>query len=324
MFKALQLARKALPFALFATVAFAQTTHSKAAANTLAIESARIHKLTQAANSGHCTDALPALRRLVPTVTDKELKANAATAMLRCALDADDRNTALEALQVMNKDLANRPEILYLMIHAFSDLGERASMDLARTAPDSVAAHELNAESLESQGKWDQAQKEYETVLQKAPETPGIHFRLGRLLLSKPEATPAEMEQAKSDMLAELKVDPNNAGAEYVLGEMARQANDFPEAIQHFTRAAKLDANFADAYLGLGSSLLAERKFAEAIEPLEMAVKLEPGNPTAHYQLGTAYIRTGRKQDADREFALHQRLAETGGTGAAAAPSQSQ
>ena len=37
------------------------------------------------------------------------------------------------------------------------------------------------------QGKWS-AQLEYEWIIQKEPNIPGIHFLLGRLLLSRPEA----------------------------------------------------------------------------------------------------------------------------------------
>jgi Flp pilus assembly protein TadD len=117
-------------------------------------------------------------------------------------------------------------------------------------------------------------------------------------------------------LLQELEIDPANAGAEYVLGELARQAGNLDEAIKHFTKATQFDPNFGDAYLGLGVSLSAERKFAEAVAPLEMAVKLQPSNPAAHYSLGTAYSRTGRKADAEHEFALQDaatRAAPPGG-----------
>ena len=40
------------------------------------------------------------------------------------------------------------------------------------------------------QGKWEPAQLEYEWMIQKEPNTPGIHFLLGRLLLSRPDAGP--------------------------------------------------------------------------------------------------------------------------------------
>jgi Tfp pilus assembly protein PilF len=175
----------------------------------------------------------------------------------------------------------------------------------------------MNADSNELQGKWDEAEKDYRKILEQNPNYPGIHFRLARLLLSKPNPTPDFAEQAKKELQAELAIDPSNAGAEYVLGELARQAQDLPATEQHFSKATQLEPNFADAWLGLGMSLLAEKKFPEAVAPLEKAVKMQPGNPAAHYSLATAYSRTGRKEDADREFALQQQATDrAGGQGA--------
>ena len=122
------------------------------------------------------------------------------------------------------------------------------------TAPNSLEGHKLNAEALEAQGKWDAAEKEYRAILAQNPQAVGIHFLLGRLLLSKPEPSPADAENAKHEFEQELRVDPSNAGAEYVLGEMARQAGQWPEAIQHFSKATELDAGFGDAFLGLGNA----------------------------------------------------------------------
>ena len=182
--------------------------------------------------------------------------------------------------------------------------------ELAQYARSSYQAHELNAEALEVQGKWDDAAKEYHAVLEQNPHLPGIHFRLGRLLLSKPNPRPEVAEEAKKEMEQEIDIDPSNAGAEYVLGELARQAGQWPEAVEHFSRASKLDAGFGDAFLGLGSSLMSEKKFSEAIAPLETAVKLEPANPTAHYSLAVAYTRSGRKQEGEKEFAIHRQMVQ--------------
>ena len=109
---------------------------------------------------------------------------------------------------------------------------------------------------------------------------PGIHFRLGRLLLSKPNLTPEAANEAKQQFVEELKIDPRNAGAEYVLGEMARQTQQWPDAVSHFSRAAKLDPQFGEAFLGLGMSLNAEKQYADAVAPLQTAVKLDRRIPT--------------------------------------------
>lgn len=74
-----------------------------------------------------------------------------------------------------------------------------------------------------------------------------MHFRIGRAILSDAE-TATMLDDARKEFNAELALDPTNAGAEYVLGQIARKNEDWPEAIAHFARAAKLDSSFADAW----------------------------------------------------------------------------
>jgi tetratricopeptide (TPR) repeat protein len=272
--------------------------------------------------SGHCREALPLLRKAAPQLTNKDLQRKAGYAGVRCAMFLTDSDAAVDFLRLLDREFPHDPDVLFLAVHTYSDLSTRASLELASTAPSSYQAHELNAESLEIQGKWDEAAQEYGQILKQNPRLPGIHYRLGRILVSKPNFSPEVAAEAKKEFEQELEIDPSNAGAEYVLGELARQAEQWDEAIKHFSQAAKLDASFGDAWLGLGSSLISVKKFSEAIPPLESAVKLEPQNPTGHYQLGVAYSRTGRKEDADREFALHRKMAEVSeaGQGVQAAP----
>jgi Tfp pilus assembly protein PilF len=276
------------------------------------------------AKAGHCQQALPQLRKAAASSPQKDLKRQAGFAGVRCAMVEVNPDTATEFLRGLARDFPRDPEVLYLSVHTYSDLSTRAAQELATRAPNSVQAHELNAEALEMQGKWDEAEKEYQAALRQDPRSPGIHFRLGRLILSKSNPAPDMAEQAKRELKQELEIDPNNAGAEYVLGELARQAQQWDEAIQRFTRVCKLDAGFGDAFLGLGSSLMSVKKFPEAIAPLETAVKLEPANPTAHYSLAVAYTRSGRKQEGEKEFAVHrQMMHESDPAGAAPAEPES-
>jgi len=250
------------------------------------------------------------LKKAIPQTTDKDLKHGAGLAGVRCAMVNNQFDAAEDFLRMLNREFPHDPEVLYVSVHTYSDLATRASQELATAAPNSAQAHELNAESLEMQEKWDQAAKEYQVVLQQNPRLPGIHFRLGRLLLSKPNPPPDAAEQAKKQFREELEIDPSNAGAEYVLGELSRQAQQWDDAIQHFSRAAKLDPGFGDAFLGWGLTLVSEKKFSEAVEPLESAVKLEAANPTAHYNLATAYTRSGHKQEGEKEFAIHREMVQ--------------
>lgn len=295
---------------LFAVAAAAQANapaHSKT--NTAVSPSAAEHAVTLA-ETGRCSEALPLLTKSVAHITDKELQKRAGLDGVRCANLLEEQGPLLDLLRVLNQHFPHDPEVLYVTVHAYSDLSTNAARELAQTAPASIPALEMDAETNELQGKWDEAEKDYRKILAENPKYPGIHFRLARLLLSRPNPAPGFQDEAKTELQKELAIDPGNAGAEYVLGELARQGQDFPEAVQHFRKATELNPKFADAYLGLGMTLLTEKNYADAVAPLEAAVKLEPGNPAAHYGLATAYSRTGRKEDAQREFALQQQSAE--------------
>jgi len=220
-------------------------------------------------------------------------------------MSLNNTSAAADLIGMLNRDFPRDPDILYLAVHTYSDLSVRASQALLFTNPSAYQVHQLNAEAMEAQEKWDEAAEEYRMVLKTNPHIPGMHYRLGRLLLSKP-ATPTAKEDARKEFEEELRVNPANAGAEFVLGELARQAENYAEAIDHFTRATRLDAMFADAFIGLGRSLLGAEKVAEAVPPLERAAKLQPDNPTAHFMLANAYRRSGRQADADREVEAHR------------------
>lgn len=261
------------------------------------------------AESGHCVEALPLLKKSVRQLSDRNAKKHIGLLGLNCAMTHDAPSDALDFLGILQREFPRDPEVLYAAVHAFSDLSLRASQDLVREAPFSYQVHLLNAEALETQGKTQEAAAEYQRILDINPMLPGIHARLGRVLLSG-QPTPEAVAQAKKNFEDELAIDPSNAAAEYVLGELAKEAEDLPGAIHHYSRATKLDAQFAEAYLGLGSALVATKQFTEAIAPLETYEKLAPDSPTGHYQLALAYSGAGRKEDANREAALQRETAK--------------
>ena len=261
------------------------------------------------AESGRCAQALPLLKRSAGHLADKQLLRRVGLDGARCASLSTQPDMAVDFLRVLLRNFPHDPEVLYVATHAYSDLATRASNELLATAPDSVPARELDAESLEIQGKWDEAESVYRKILASNPKTPGIHFRIGRIILSEPK-TATTAADAKKQFEEELQIDPRNADAEYVLGELAREAQQWPEAIEHFSHATKLEAGFSEAFLGLGMAFNSAGRYAEAIPPLETYVKSQPANPTGHYQLAMAYSRAGRKQQADQQIALFHRTSQ--------------
>jgi tetratricopeptide (TPR) repeat protein len=271
-------------------------------------------KAVSLAEQGRCGESISGLKRAMASTVPAEMRKQAGVLGVRCALALDDRDSTDEFLRLLNKQFPRDPDVLFVVVHAYSDLSTRTAQDLGRTAPDSAAAHKLNAEALEMQGKWEPAQLEYEGMIQKDPNARGIHFLLGRLLLSRPDAGPDAPERAQQELLKEIKIDPKNAGAHYILGELARRDEKCDEAIPQFSEAAKLDPNFAEAYLGNGLCLVTLKKYEEAIAPLRRAERLEPGNPEVHHTLATALQRSGHKEEAEKEFAIHRSLTSGNGS----------
>src|SRR5690242_4490748 len=206
------------------------------------------------AAKGQCTEALPILKRAVVRPSAKQLKYRAGMATAKCAMSLGQAETAVQALFALRREFPKDPEVLYISTHYFSELASRASQELATDAPASYQAHELEAEAFESQGRWAEAAAEYQKILEQNGNAPGIHFRLGRVALSRGESE-ANTAEAKKEFEQELRIDPSNAAAEFSLGEIARRAGQWDEAVTHFSAAGRLDSGFAEAFLALGMSL---------------------------------------------------------------------
>jgi predicted Zn-dependent protease len=261
------------------------------------------HRAIALVEQGRCKEALPMLEHALTRLADKQLRYNGGMAEARCAMAAGQENAAIGALLQLRREFPDDPEVLFVTVHYFSQLAMRTSQELAAKAPASPQARRLEAEAFESEGKWDEAAGIYRGILQSNPGLPEIHYRLGQVLLSKAgDAGPTG--EARAEFEKELQVDPHNAAAEFVLGELARRAGQWDDAAHHFSRASTLDAGFSEAYLALGMALTSAGKFADAVTPLETYVKMEPADPAGHYQLAIAYRRTGNTEGADREMAL--------------------
>jgi tetratricopeptide (TPR) repeat protein len=255
------------------------------------------------AATGDCRGALPLLNKATPQAVSREVKYRVMMATARCAMSLERTQTAVETLLELNREFPHNPDVLYMSTHFYSELASRSSQELAATAPHSAQAQQLEAESYESHEDWDRALAAYKKILAQDSQRHGIHYQIGRILLTK---TPPDEASAKTEFEEELKVDPNNASAEFMLGETARQAGQWDEAIARFSKAKQFDVGFDEAHLALGMSLNSAGRFAEAVAPLETYVKRQPGDAAGHYQLATAYARTGHKEQADKEMALQR------------------
>jgi tetratricopeptide (TPR) repeat protein len=260
---------------------------------------------------GQHEDARPALERVFRHSTDVVLKRKCGLYLQRAytalGRDADAVAVALE----LTRGYPNDPEVLYHSGRLFANFAYLQTMKLAQVAPDSVWLHQAAGEANESQNLYDAAIKEYRAVLAQAPRRPGIHFRIGRALLSRaresrePGSTDAD---AAAEFEQELQIDPTNANAAYELGEVQRRARAFDRAIESFQLAIRADPDFAEALVGLGKALLAAGQPAAAVPHLQKAVALDARHEVAWYQLSRAFLALGNTAEQEKALAAFQRL----------------
>jgi len=277
-----------------------------------ATDQSAAERATELAEQGKCAEAMPLIHQALEQDTqiqDRDLKRRMGAAGVRCAMMLNHQGAATTLLAWLEEQFPHDPEILFMATHVYSDLSARSSKELMDAAPDSPLVVEINAENFEKQGDWRKAIAEYRVLLDREPRMPGIHSRIGQIILTLP-ATATSNDEARKEFEQELKVYPQNAGAEYFLGELARKSGHLPQAIEHYTNATKLNAGLPEPYFGLGRCLLDSDRAADAVGPLETAARLAPGNPTIHFTLAHAYQDLGRKDDAAREFALQKSAAE--------------
>jgi predicted Zn-dependent protease len=286
---------------------------AQTAAKTQAADpAASVRQALSLAESGRCKEALPVLKRNTQGLPDKQLRYLAAFATVNCGMSVNDTSAVVSALGLLRRDFPDDPEVLYTATRIFSQLADSAARDLAQRFPNSPQVGKLNAQALESKQMWKEAIEAYRNILAQDPKVPGIHFRVASILLDT-SASAETAAEAKKELEAELEINPKSASAVFVLGEIARRAGAWDEAIRQFSRAMQLDAGFLEACFGLGISLSATGKYAEAIAPLERYAKGVPDDPAGHYQLAVAYSRTGNKAGAERELKLQQEtLAKAG------------
>lgn len=125
-------------------------------------------------------------------------------------------------------------------------------------------------------GRYDQAEKQYLTLLKKNPKNSAA-----RSGLALAQAELYKLDAAEKNAKEALAQNSKNAMAHAALGIIARN------------RTASLDMFYRGQR---------EQGLAQSAQSLETASRIEPKSPEIHNQLGVTYRFQGRYQDAFREF----------------------
>lgn len=266
------------------------------------------------AESGRFDEALPKLEKGFKQTGDAEVRRMCGLQLLRAYTGLRRDADAVETALALNKAYPDDPEVLYHTGRIYGNFAYVEMEKLHDKAPGSIWMLQAQGEANESQKNYEAAIVAFNHVLQIDPRRPGIHYRLGRVYLSRYEGErkTEDREAAKREFQAELEVAPGNGNSMYELAQMAVDDNQFDEAQRQFEAVLDRFPDFEQALVGLGGAYLQNQMGAKAVAPLEKATKLDAEDEVAWYRLAQAERAAGSRDAAQKAMetfrTVHERL----------------
>lgn len=262
------------------------------------------------AELGHFDEALPKLEKGFKPSADSMTRRMCGLQLLRAytalGRDPDAVQTALE----LNRLYPDDPEVLYHTGRIYGNYAYIVMEKLHDQAPNSIWMLQAQGEANESQKNYDAAIIAYRHVLELEPSRPGVHYRIGRIFLTRftESGNAQDRDSALREFNAELEVDPRSGNAAYELANIAAQSGDREKARKGFEEVLQNFPDFEEALVGLGGVLLESQAPRDAVAPLERATKLRPDDEVAWYRLSQAERRSGNREEQQRALAEFRRL----------------
>jgi Tfp pilus assembly protein PilF len=120
-------------------------------------------------------------------------------------------------------------------------------------------------------------------------------LRKGQQLLMEKHDAKGSLDSLKKA----VKLDPQFAPAELLLGAAYLQLRAWQDAQSAFEKAVKLEPANTQALLGLAVTLNAQQDFGKAEKTLEHSLQLDPKSAEAHYELGKCFWGMGKWEEAE-------------------------
>jgi tetratricopeptide (TPR) repeat protein len=259
---------------------------------------------------GKFTEALPQLEKGFKQSSDTELRRMCGLQLLRAYVGLGRNDDAVETSLKLNKFYPDDPEVLYHTGKVYGSFAYGVMEKLRDIAPGSIWMLQAQGEANESQKNFEAAIIAYDHVLQIEPGRPGIHYRLGRVYLTRYREVgkQEDWDAAQREYTAELAIDASNGNAGYELANMKADVGNFEEARKGFEQVVERFPDFEEALVGLGAVVMKLGEPQLALLPLERATRLSPEDEVAWYRLSQAERALGNKDAQQKAMEVFRKL----------------
>jgi tetratricopeptide (TPR) repeat protein len=243
-------------------------------------------------------DYTGAKSRLEAVVAANPADNNAELFLVNDLTKLGDFQMAAVHLQKLARREPDNQQIWYLLGKVYMQLSEQALGKVNQIDPNSVWAHEISAELMESMKNYDGAIVEWKKAVDSAPRQPGVHYKLGDLYWSL-----SQWDNATEQFNQELAIDPGNCMIQWKLGDILMRTNaDANEGLARIDKALSSCPNLTEARADRARLFLKLHREQDAIAELQAVEKSDPSEPSTHFLLAQAYRATGKLQEAQSEM----------------------
>lgn len=153
------------------------------------------------------------------------------------------------------------------------------------------------------EGKYEEASKAFNKVLEKDPDYPEALINLGLCYLKL-----NEIDKALPYLEKAVQVKPDFAAAYISLGQAYFIKGEMEKSIEYFSKGAELQSDNPKVYYNIAIVYYQMQKYSEAVEALKKSIDLDPVNASAYYQLAICYGRLGNAEKMVENFEAFLKL----------------
>jgi superkiller protein 3 len=166
--------------------------------------------------------------------------------------------------------------------------------------------HLLSGSKFAQDKKYEEAIREFETVLKLDPKNADANLLLGLTL-----ANTGDLDRAAQYSQAAVELKPGYSGY-HNLGLIYANQGKYDLAVSAYENAVKLNLKSYQAWHLLGLVYSAALKFEKAIEAYNKAIELNPKLVVAYQGLGSAYFWSGNTEAAYAQVAKLKEIQQDG------------
>jgi tetratricopeptide (TPR) repeat protein len=174
---------------------------------------------------------------------------------------------------------------------------EEQFLTAKQLAPNNPGVHADLALLYRTEKKLPEAEKEYQTALQVAPQSPAVLDQYAGFLVSR-----GEQAKAVSTVQQFLGRNPKDASAHLILSGVQLQGKDYSAARSEAEQAIQLEPNSLPAYLQLGEVQRRQGDNDGAIQAYEKALTIQPKSAPVIAAIGNIYLSQNDLAKAGAEF----------------------